>query len=401
MLRGLGRLLRATGHAFGARRRLEHLAVDRVDAVFHAVDARELRLHAVRDIDNRLRDALVRLRRLLRARRELFGRRRDLVGRVRDVLDELPEVLRHRVKRMREVAELIARVDGDFRAQVAIREQRGLVFQDGDRLRDAARKQLADDHDDDEADERHDDERDFHVRELGVDDALRHGHHHDPARAVDCRIGDNRIFAVHVLREHAGAFRHHLGEFVAEARDVLGILVLELRVFRRDDLAVRREDRAHARALVIELFDVAVEAFERNIFADRAAERAVLLVIRHSDGHAELVRDLVDVRIGVERLALRLRVLVPAAFLRDELAREVAGRVADDAPVLAADREAQEHLILRRCNLVDRRNAHGIIKRAHVRGSVLGHARVRRDPSDDILPLALDVRRDSSPGCSC
>ena len=397
MFCGIRCISRALGDALCTRRRLEHLPVDIIDAFLHAIDARELRFHAVCDIDNRLRDAFIRLRRLLRARRELFGRRRNLIRRIRHIPDELPQVLRHHIECMREVAELVARIHDDaLRPQVAAREQLGALLEQHDRLRDAAREHLADDHDDDEADDCHDGERNLHRRELAVDEALRHRQQHDPVRAIDRRIRDDHVLAADVLRQRARTILHHLVKLLVEARDVLDVLVLQRGVFRSDHLAGRRDDRAHALALVVQLFDIVVETLKRNVLADGTSERTVFLVVRHGNRDAELARDLVNVRIGIERLALCLHVLVPCALGRDELARQVAGRIAHDMAVFATDCQAEQHLVLRRLDLIDRRHARSIIECAHVRGRIFCDARMRRDPARKILALAFDICLDFS-----
>ena len=396
MLRGLCRIGRALRDILRARRRLEHLSIDMVHIFLDAVDARQLFFHAVRDIDDRLRDALRRLRRLLRAGRELFRGRRDLVGRLRDMLQEFAQVLCHLVKGMCEVTELVIGIDrAVIDAKVALRKFFRMRFEHGNRARDAVRKNAADAEDEDDAEDCHDSERNLHRRHFRIDDAFRHGQHHDPARTIHRRIRHDRRRAVDIVRERAFSVLHHFVKVRTEARDFRDVLVAQALVLRGDDFAGRRDDRAAALALVVQLVDVIIHARERDVLADGARKGAIRLVVRRRNRDAGLLRARRDIRVGVNRLARRFRIAVPRALVRNQLACQIALERRDDVIVrLARDRDVEHHVILRVHDDVLRRLFRQGVERSHMRRKVFIDARMRRDPARNALPLRFHIRRD-------
>ena len=100
---------------------------------------------------------------------------------------------------------------------------------------------------------------------------------------------------------------------------------------------------------------------------------------------------MVNIWICDDRLARRAHVAVPCALIRDEVAREVAVRHADDIAVLARDRDVEHHVVFRRLQELLRRLARRCIECGRMGCEILRDTHMLADPSRKPVLLALDM----------
>ena len=278
----------------------------------------------------------------MRARRELFARSRDLLARIAHLADELLDVVLHRIKALREVANLVRRLRHDvLRRKVTRGQLLGMAAQDFEAARDGARESEARQHDDQDAEQRQHGIREFQRRKLAEDDVLRHEQRGNPLRARHGRIGEHHGRAVFLDAQEALRLLRHLVIRFRKGRNVGRLLAVHFAVLRCDDLARVVDDVARAFAMVLHRLRFALQDVEEDVLADGAAIRARRILVRRGNRDDELARDLVDIRVHEDCLSGLLRFLVETQFRRLHLRREVAGAVADNLLVAIADDEVR------------------------------------------------------------
>ena len=114
---------------------------------------------------------------------------------------------------------------------------------------------------------------------------------------------------------------------------------------RGNDEAVRVNDDALSLPVVFQMCDALSECIERDVGADRARECAVLPIVWNSDRDDHLLRDGILIDLGEERLAGRLRLLVPIAAARVGVG-DVPVSPADETPIFRTVREIKYLLVV-------------------------------------------------------
>ena len=257
------------------------------------------------------------------------------------------QALLHFVESPGQRAYLVRGLHRDRRtAQIARRKLLRALLQIDNWIRDTARELEAKERDENQA---HDDRsrvRVPHTDQRRVNEIVRHRESENPARRGNRAIREDVRPIFGFVREEAFLVLHHLVEARPDVRNRLEIRHLLMVAAGGQYLARRLDDNADALFLVLDFLRLLRHHVEADVRAERAAESTVHFEGRHRRND-QLVRVLVHIRLGENRLARLFRVRVPRARARVEAARAVAGLQRREIAVLHADVEVEYLLVIR------------------------------------------------------